>query len=110
MPAPRDHDMLRPPLVPRHLAAKRRDLLAEYTAQYWRERKRLGAEEALRVVDALFRQVKLSSPDWSIPEDREADLQMHILISAALARTAPGPNKAHREPTGGAAHRAGATR
>jgi hypothetical protein len=83
--------------VPRSAAA-RRDLLAEYTAQYWRERKRLGAEEALRVVDPVFRQLKRSYSGWSIPEDREADLQMHILISAALARTAPNPRKAYRKP------------
>jgi hypothetical protein len=84
------------PLVPCSAAA-RRDRLAEYTAQYWRERKQLGAEEALRVVDPLFRQLKGTCSGWSIPEDREADLQMHILISAALARTAPNRLKAHRK-------------
>lgn len=100
--------MRRRPLAP-HSAAARRDLLAEYTAQYWRERKQLGTEEALRVVDPVFRQVKCTYSGWSIPEDREADLQMHILISAALARTAPSPIKAYGQPAGGAAHRAGST-
>jgi hypothetical protein len=98
--------------VPSHsaagLLAKRRDLLAEYTAQYWRERKHLGAEEALRAVDALYRQVKLLYPDWPTAEGREADLQMHILVSAALARTAPSQTKTHSKPAGGA-HRAGST-
>lgn len=92
------------------IQAKRRELLAAYTTQYWRERKQLRAEDALRAVDALWRQVKLSSPDWSIPEDREADLQMHIRISAVLARTAPSWTKARTMPTRGASHRAGAPR
>jgi hypothetical protein len=103
----------RPPASPRSAAAllnKRAELLAEYKARYWRERKRLGAEEALRVVDALFQQVKRLYPEWSIPEDREADLQMHILISAALARTAPSRTRTHNKPAGGAAHRAGSGR
>lgn len=104
------HDMRRRPPVPAHLAAALpanwRSRLTEYTAQYWRERKQHDAEDAHRAVDALWRQVKLAYPDWSLPEEREADLQMHILISAALARTAPNQTKAYRKPADEAAHRA----
>jgi hypothetical protein len=78
--------------VPPHPAAallsKRWDLLAEYKVQYWRERKQLGAREALRVVDSLRTQAQFFNPSWPTPEDREADLQTHIRVSAALARTA----------------------
>jgi hypothetical protein len=80
--------------VPPHPAAallgKRWDLLAEYKDRYWRERKQLGAGEALRVVDALRAQARYFHPGWPTPEDREADLQTHLRVSAALARTAPG--------------------
>lgn len=100
--------------VPPHpavaLLSKRWDLLAEYKDQYWRERKKLGIREALRVVGALYRQAQLFRPDWPTPEDREADLQTHIRVSAALARTAPDQIKAHSKPPRGAAHRTGAIR
>jgi len=89
--------------VPPHPAAallsKRWDLLAEYKDQYWRERKRLGAWEALRVVDALRTHVQYFNPNWPTPEDREADLQTHIRVSAALARTAPGRAEQRTGPT-----------
>lgn len=71
------------------LLAKRWDLLAEYKDQSRRERKRLGAQEALRVVDSLRAHVRLFNPTWPTPEDRDEDLQTHIRVSAALARTAP---------------------
>lgn len=78
-----------PPHPAAELLAKRWDLLAEYKDQSRRERKRLGAQEALRVVDSLRAHVRLFNPTWPTPEDREADLQTHIRVSAALARTAP---------------------
>jgi len=100
--------MRRRPLVPRSAAA-RRDLLAEYAARYWRERRELGAKEALRACDALWRLVKRSYTSGSIAVDRKADLQMHILISAALARTAPNRTRADSKPTDGVARRVGST-
>jgi len=87
-------------VVPPHPAAallgKRWDLLAEYKDQYWRERKQLGLREALRVVDSLRTQAQFFNPTWPTPEDREADLETHIRVSAALARTAPGQAKPTR--------------
>lgn len=44
---------------------------------------------ALRVVDSLRAHVRLFNPTWPTREDREADLEAHIRVSAALARTAP---------------------
>jgi hypothetical protein len=89
--------------VPLHPAAallgKRWDLLAEYKDQYWRERKRLGLREALRVVDSLRTQAQFWNPSWPTPEDREADLETHIRVSAALARTAPGQAEPRTKPT-----------
>jgi hypothetical protein len=79
-----------PPHPAAELLAKRWDLLAEYKDQSRRERKRLGAQEALRVVDALRAHVRLFNPTWPTREDRQADLEAHIRVSAALARTAPG--------------------
>jgi hypothetical protein len=102
----------RPPVPPRPAAAllaKRSELLAECAAQYWRKRKQLGPEQALRAVDSLFRQVKLCGPSWPAPEHREADLRMHILISAALARTVPSRVGTHGRPAHGAPHRSGST-
>lgn len=94
--------------VPPHPAAallsKRWDLLAEYKDQYWRERKQLGAREALRVVDWLRTQARSFNPSWPTPEDREADLQMHIRVSAALARAAPGQATPGTRPTRSAQH------
>lgn len=78
-----------PPHPAAALLTKRWDLLAEYKDQRWREQKRLGAQEAWRVVDSLRAQVQLFNPTWPTPEDREADLQTHIRVSAALALTAP---------------------
>ena len=78
-----------PPHPAAALFAKRWDLLAEYKDQRWREQKRLGAQEAWRVVDSLRAQVQLFNPTWPTPEDREADLQTHIRVSEALSRTAP---------------------
>lgn len=90
--------------VPPHPAAallgKRWDLLAEYKDQYWRERKKLGVREALRVVDSLRTQAQFFNPSWPTPEDREADLQTHIRVSAALARTAPGQARPSRPAQG----------
>ncbi|HEX7843644.1 MAG TPA: hypothetical protein VF469_39495 [Kofleriaceae bacterium] len=87
-----------PPHPAAALLSKRWDLLAEYKVQYWRERKKLGAREALRVVDSLRTQAQFFNPNWPTPEDREADLQMHIRVSAALARTATGPARPPRSP------------
>lgn len=92
------------------LLSKRWDLLAEYKDQYWRERKKLGIREAFRVVGALHRQAQLFHPEWPTPEDREADLQTHIRVSAALARTAPDQTATHSKRRRGAAHRTGAVR
>ena len=96
-----------PPHPAAELLAKRWDLLAEYKDQYRRERKRLGAQEALRVVDSLRAHVRLFNPTWPTLGDREADLQTHIRVSAALARTAPGeagrrskPIRAAQRPAG----------
>jgi hypothetical protein len=95
--------------VPPHPAAallsKRWDLLAEYKDQYWREQKHLGLREALRVVDALRTQAQFFNPTWPTPEDREADLETHIRVSAALARTAPGKAKPRIKPARSAQHR-----
>jgi hypothetical protein len=99
-----------PPHAAAALLTKRWDLLAEYKDQYWRERKKLGIREAFRVVGALHRQAQLFHPGWPTPEDLEADLQTHIRISAALARTAPGRTRAHGKPVRGAEPRAGAIR
>jgi len=88
--------------VPPHPAAallgKRWDLLAEYKDRCWRERKQLGAEDALRVVDALRAQAQYFHPGWPTREDREADFQTHLRVSAALARTAPGQASARNKP------------
>ena len=78
-----------PPHPAAALLSKRWDLLAAYKDQYWRERKRLGLREALRVVDSLRTQAQFFNPSWPTPEDREADLETHLRVSAALARTAP---------------------
>jgi hypothetical protein len=75
------------------LLSKRWDLLAAYKDQYWRERKQLGLREALRVVDSLRTQAQFFNPSWPTPEDREADLETHVRVSAALARTAPDQAK-----------------
>ncbi len=95
--------------VPPHPAAallsKRWDLFAEYKEQYWREQKQLGLREALRVVDALRTQVQFFNPTWPTPEDREADLETHIRVSAALARTAPGQTKPRTKSARSAQHR-----
>jgi hypothetical protein len=89
--------------VPPHPAAallgKRWDLLAAYKDLYWRERKQLGLREALRVVDSLRTQAQFFNPSWPTPEDREADLQTHLRVSAALARTAPSQSTPHTKPT-----------
>jgi hypothetical protein len=85
------------------LLSKRWDLLAEYKDQYWRDRKKLGLAEALRVVDSLRTQARLFQPGWPTQDDREEDLQTHIRVAAALART--GPSEAPRS-----APRAAATR
>jgi hypothetical protein len=84
-------------IVPSHAATalltKRWDLLAEYKDQHWRDRKKLGIQEALRVVDSLRTQAQLFNPGWPTSEDREADLQTHIRLTKALARTAPRQTK-----------------
>lgn len=87
---PRCYTGVVPPHPAAALLSKRWDLLAAYKDQYWRERKHLGLREALRVVDVLRTQAQFFNPAWPTPEDREADLETHIRVSAALARTAPG--------------------
>lgn len=76
-----------PPHPAAALLSKRWDLLAHYKDEYWRDRKQLGLREALRVVDALRTQARFFRPDWPTQEDREQDLQTHIRVAAALART-----------------------
>jgi hypothetical protein len=71
------------------LLSKRWDLLAEYKDQHWRDRKKLGLREALRVVDSLRTQARLFQPSWPTQVDREEDLETHIRVAAALARTGP---------------------
>jgi hypothetical protein len=71
------------------LLGKRWDLLAEYKDQYWRDRKRLGLPEALRVVDSLRTQARSFQPNWPTQDDREEDLETHIRVARALARTCP---------------------
>ncbi len=88
-----------PPHPAAALLSKRWDLLAEYKDQYWREGKRLGAWEALRVEDAVRAHVQSFHPSWSTPEDQEADLQTHIRVSAMLARTAPGLGEPRTKPS-----------
>jgi len=87
-----------PPHPAAALLSKRWDLLAEYKDHYWRERKQLGLREALRVVDSLRTQAQFFNPSWPTPEDREADLETHIRVSAALARTAPGKTQPRTKP------------
>jgi hypothetical protein len=88
-----------PPHPAAALLSKRWDLLAEYKDQYWRKRKQLGLREALRVVDSLRTQAQFFNPSWPTLEDREADLETHLRVSAALARTAPGQTKPRAKPT-----------
>jgi hypothetical protein len=78
------------------LLSKRWDLLAEYKDQYWRDRKKLGLRDALRVVDSLRTQARFFQPGWPTQDDREEDLKTHLRIAAALART--GPSEAKRNP------------
>lgn len=95
---PRCYTLAVPPHPAAALLGKRWDLLAEYKDQYWREQKQLGLREALRVVDALRTQAQFFNPTWPTPEDREADLETHIRVSAALARTAPDETKPRTKP------------
>jgi hypothetical protein len=81
------------------LIGKRWDLLAEYKDQRRRERKKLGLTEALRVVGALRAQARFFQPGWPTQDDREEDLETHIRVAAALARTAPG-----QSPSGSRTH------
>jgi hypothetical protein len=93
------------------LLGKRWDLLAEYKDAYWRERKKLGLREALRVVDSLRTQAQFFFPDWPTPEDREQDLQTHIRI-ARTARETAGATERGRQTRSSArvARRAGGVR
>jgi len=85
-----------PPHPAAALIGKRWDLLARYKDQYWRGRKRLGLREALRVVDALRTQARAFQPSWPTQDDREADLETHLRVTAALDRA--GRSKAKRNP------------
>lgn len=50
-----------------------------------RERKeRLGLDDAFRLADALRRHVQSLHPDWPTPEDRAADLEMHVRVGEML--------------------------
>jgi hypothetical protein len=71
------------------LLSKRWDLLAQYKDQRWRDRKKLGLREALRVVGALRAQARFFQPSWPTQDDRDQDLETHLRVAAALARTAP---------------------
>ena len=55
--------------------------------QTWRRRH--GVAGAVRLADDLRRQALLACPDWPSPEERQADLAMHIRLSASLRRVAP---------------------
>jgi hypothetical protein len=79
------------------LLTRRWDLLAHYKNQYWRDRKKLGLTEALRVVGSLRAQARFFQPSWPTQDDREEDLETHIRVAATLARTAP--SEAHRRST-----------
>ena|ERR1043166_3053743 len=82
-----------PPHPAAALLGKRWDLLAYYKDQYWRDRKRLGLREALRVVDSLRAQVRCFQPDWLTQDDRDEDLETHLRVAAALSRA--GGREAH---------------
>jgi hypothetical protein len=54
---------------------------------YWAERiARLGPAEGFRVAHELRRQALLHDPGWPHPDDRQADLEAHIRLSALLRR------------------------
>lgn len=54
---------------------------------YWGERvARLGAAEGFRIADELRRQALFNDPGWPHPDQRDADLEAHIRVSALLRR------------------------
>jgi hypothetical protein len=54
---------------------------------YWADRiARLGPMEAFRIADELRRQVIERGTGWPGPDDRDADLQAHIRLTALLRR------------------------
>jgi hypothetical protein len=52
---------------PSALLSKRWDLLAQYKDQYWRDRKKLGLREALRVAGALRAQARFFPAEPAYP-------------------------------------------
>src|SRR5258706_16089386 len=72
---------------------------------YWRTRlTRDGLAEALRVTEQLRQWMKQTNPAWPTPKDREEDLETHIRVAQALAKTAPSgrtsPSRAARVRSG----------
>lgn len=61
------------------------DVLAQLKADYWASlRAGEGAADGLLVADELRRYAQSLHPDWPSDEDRRADLETHVRVSAAL--------------------------
>ena len=69
----------------RRFALRDWESVAALKAEYWvAEKRRLGAEGALRIGDRLREQVRALRPDWPDDAEREADLAHHVRLSQAL--------------------------
>ena len=69
----------------RRFALRDWESVAALKAEYWVvEKRRLGAEGALRVGDRLREQVRALRPDWPDDAEREADLAHHVRLSQVL--------------------------
>lgn len=65
--------------------ARDRRLVEAAEAAFWVARKsELGVLEALRIGENLHREGERQRPDWPTEEERLADLETHLRVSAAL--------------------------
>ena len=66
------------------------EAVADEKDRFWKaQRERLGVGWAFEVADDLRRQVLALRPGWPSPEEREADIAVHALVSASLRRVRP---------------------
>jgi hypothetical protein len=70
-------------------AFARRDwkaLAASKDESWLAERRRRGVAWCIQIADELRRQVVTQRPTWPSPEEREADIAVHLRVGRALRR------------------------
>jgi hypothetical protein len=69
----------------RRFALRDWESVAALKAEYWvAEKRRLGAEGALRIGDRLREQVRVLRPDWPSDQERAEDLRSHEAVARKL--------------------------